>query len=338
MVYSSPALSLTNFLMNTLIHDYHSLELEAHISPDDVIAKVSEEVYELREALASDDQAEIEKEAKDVLMNLLSVSSRITDIDTLPIDPQPNDINNLERLVALWARQTASIRGRFSRATFSLEEYRLTLSELIGILLPLTRRTSLSPVITESITKFHSRVTEYLPDIRLEDHILSYSDFPKPGILFRDISPLLAHPEALRYAGYELARHAQDADVIAGLDARGFIFGTLVAQILEKPFVMIRKKGKLPGPTVGTDYSLEYGENSIEIQKDAIKPGQKVALVDDLLATGGTLEAAAQLIEKVGWSVESLLCLISLDEPFLRDQASRKNLKKYKTESILHYI
>lgn len=176
----------------------------------------------------------------------------------------------------------------------------MTLSELIGILLPLTRRTSLSPVITESITKFHSRVTEYLPDIRLEDHILSYSDFPKPGILFRDISPLLAHPEALRYAGYELARHAQDADVIAGLDARGFIFGTLVAQILEKPFVMIRKKGKLPGPTVGTDYSLEYGENSIEIQKDAIKPGQKVALVDDLLATGGTLEAAAQLIEKVG--------------------------------------
>lgn len=96
MVYSSPALSLTNFLMNTLIHDYHSLELEAHISPDDVIAKVSEEVYELREALASDDQAEIEKEAKDVLMNLLSVSSRITDIDTLPIDPQANDINDLE--------------------------------------------------------------------------------------------------------------------------------------------------------------------------------------------------------------------------------------------------
>jgi adenine phosphoribosyltransferase len=136
-----------------------------------------------------------------------------------------------------------------------------------------------------STEKFRSRVTEYLPDIRLEDHIASYPDFPKPGILFRDISPLLAYPEALRYASFEMAKAAKDADVIAGLDARGFIFATRVAEILDKPFVMVRKKGKLPGETVGTDYSLEYGNNSIEIQKDAIKPGAKVALIDDLLAT-----------------------------------------------------
>lgn len=101
-----------------------------------------------------------------------------------------------------------------------------------------------------SLDKFCSRVSEYLPDIDLRDHIAEYSDFPKPGILFRDISPLLAHPEALRYASYEMARHAQDADVIAGLDARGFIFGARVAEILGKPFVMIRKKGKLPGTTI----------------------------------------------------------------------------------------
>lgn len=323
--------------MNTLIHDYQSLELQAHIGPDDVIAKVSEEAYELREALASSDQTEIAKEAQDVLMNLLSASARITDIDTLSFDPKMSDPKDIERLINLWARQTMSLRGRYSRESVSLEEYRLTLSELINSLLPLTGKWSLPPVILESIAKFRKRVTEYLPDIHLEEHIASYPDFPKPWILFRDISPLLAHPEALRYAGYELARHAQDADVIAGLDARGFIFGTLVAQILEKPFVMIRKKGKLPGPTVGTDYSLEYGDNSIEIQSDAIMSGQKVTLIDDLLATGGTLEAAAKLIEKVGWKVDSLLCLIALDEPFLRDQPSRKNLEKYRMKSILHY-
>ena len=101
-----------------------------------------------------------------------------------------------------------------------------------------------------SLDKFRSRVREYLPDIDLRDHIAEYPDFPKPGILFRDISPLLAHPEVLRYASYEIARHAQDADVIAGLDARGFIFGTRVAEILGRPFVIIRKKGKLPGITV----------------------------------------------------------------------------------------
>jgi adenine phosphoribosyltransferase len=323
--------------MNTLIHEYHSLELQAHISPDDVIAKVSEEAYELREALASQNQIEIEKEAQDVLINIISVSSRIIDIETLSFDPKSFDIDGLDWLIALWARQTASLRGRYSRENIDLEDYRSTLSVLLSLLLVLSGKNILSDVIASTIGKFRSRVDAYLPDIQLEDHIASYSDFPKPWILFRDISPLLAHPEALRYAWYEMARHAQDADVIAGLDARGFIFGTLVAQILEKPFVMIRKKGKLPGSTVGTDYALEYGNNSIEIQKNAIKPGQKVALVDDLLATGGTLEAAASLIEKVGWSVESLLCLIALDEPFLRDQPSRKNLEKYKIESILHY-
>ncbi len=323
--------------MNSLIHEYQSLELQAHIGPEDVISKVSEEAYELREALASQDQVEIEKEAHDVLMNLVSASSRIIDIQMLSLDPKSIDIKDLDRLIALWSRQTASLRGRYSREKVDLEDYRSTLSSLFSLLLALSGKNTLREVITSTTDKFRNRVLAYLPDIRLEDHIASYPDFPKPGILFRDISPLLAHPEALRYAGYELARHAQDADVIAGLDARGFIFGTLVAQILEKPFVMIRKKGKLPGPTVGTDYSLEYGDNSIEIQKDAIKPGQKVALVDDLLATGGTLEAAARLIEKVGWSVESLLCLIALDEPFLRDQPARKSLEKYRIESVLHY-
>lgn len=124
-----------------------------------------------------------------------------------------------------------------------------------------------SDTVLSSIEKFRSRVQAYLPDINLEDYIDAYPDFPKPGILFRDIAPLLASPEALRYAGFELAKKSRDADVIVGLDARGFIFGTLVAQILEKPFVMIRKKGKLPGATIGTDYSLEYGDNSIEIQE-----------------------------------------------------------------------
>lgn len=124
--------------MNTLIHDYQSLELQAHIGPDDVIAKVSEEAYELREALASSDQTEIAKEAQDVLMNLLSASARITDIDTLSFDPKMSDPKDIERLINLWARQTMSLRGRYSRESVSLEEYRLTLSELINSLLPLT--------------------------------------------------------------------------------------------------------------------------------------------------------------------------------------------------------
>jgi adenine phosphoribosyltransferase len=104
----------------------------------------------------------------------------------------------------------------------------------------------------------------------------------------------------MQFACFELAKRAKNADVIAGLDARGFLFGIPVAQILNKPFVMIRKKGKLPGKTISTDYSLEYGENTIEIQGNAIQSGRNVVIVDDLLATGGTLLAAASLIEKIG--------------------------------------
>ena len=101
---------------------------------------------------------------------------------------------------------------------------------------------------------------------------------------------------------------------------------------------MIRKKGKVPGETIGADYSLEYGDNSIAIQKNAIKPGQKVALVDDLLATGGTMQAAAHLVEKVGGSVEAVLCFISLDEPFLVGQPARQSLNsQYRVASVLRY-
>jgi adenine phosphoribosyltransferase len=324
--------------MNSSLHDYRSLELQAHISPDDVIIKVSEEAYELSEAIRTDNAPEIEKEARDVLINLISASSRLTDMDTLPIASMHWDISQLNALIALWNRQTASLRGRYSRADISLEAYRDTLSKLISLLLPLSGLWDISSVIYESIAKFRSRVDEYLPDIDLEDYIGEYPDFPKPGILFRDISPLLAHPEALRYASYEMARHAQEADVIAGLDARGFIFGTRVAEILGKPFVMIRKKGKLPWATVGTDYSLEYGDNSIEMQKDAVKPGEKVAIIDDLLATCGTLSAATELVEKVWWKVEALICLISLDESFLREKPARKSIEsKFNPVWILHY-
>jgi adenine phosphoribosyltransferase len=320
------------------LHEYQSLELQAHISLDDVITKVSEEAYELREALSNNDPREIQKEAHDVLMNVISASSKLTDMSTLHLTPWVWDITELDTLIALWSRQTASLRGRYSREKISLEQYRATLAPLLSILLSLSGKWELTDVIGESVAKFRSRVQGYLPDICLEDYIWAHADFPKPGILFRDISPLLADPEAFRYASFEMARHAQDADVIAGLDARGFLFWARIAEILEKPFVMIRKKGKLPGDTVGTHYSLEYGDNSIEIQKNAIKPGQKVAIIDDLLATWGTLEAAAGLIEKVGGTVEALICLIALDEPFLRDKPSRKNLAKYKEKSVLHYL
>lgn len=113
-------------------------------------------------------------------------------------------------------------------------------------------------MLAETVSKFESRVDAYLPKLDLRDFVSAHADFPKPGILFRDVSPMLASPEAMKAAAHEIALRCEDADVVVGLDARGFLFGLAAAEILGKPFVMVRKKGKLPGETISKAYALEY--------------------------------------------------------------------------------
>ena len=148
----------------------------------------------------------------------------------------------------------------------------------------------------------------------IKDHIRGVPDFPKPGILFYDISTLLADPDAWQVTMGRLAklvsRHAPD--VLAGIESRGFLVAAPLALKLGLGFVMVRKKGRLPGTTVRHEYSLEYGTDTIEIQSDAVKSGQRVVILDDLLATGGTLAAASQLFRKVGADVVGTACIIEL--------------------------
>ncbi|XP_053411107.1 adenine phosphoribosyltransferase [Nycticebus coucang] len=156
------------------------------------------------------------------------------------------------------------------------------------------------------------------PELQLvARRIRSFPDFPSPGVLFRDISPLLKDPAAFRASISLLARHLRDAhgghvDFVAGLDSRGFLFGPCLAQELGVGFVLIRKRGKLPGPTVWTSCSLEYGTAELEIQSDALEPGQKVIVVDDLLATGGTMQAACQLLGRLQAEVVECVTLVEL--------------------------
>lgn len=140
-------------------------------------------------------------------------------------------------------------------------------------------------------------------------------DFPKPGILFKDITPILQDPElctAVVEAFAEQLRNTE-IDVIAGIESRGFLFGLMLANRLNIPFVPIRKKGKLPAKTLCQSYDLEYGSATIEMHEDAIKPGQKVLIHDDLLATGGTVEAASKLILQAGGALSGFAFLVSLD-------------------------
>ncbi len=150
--------------------------------------------------------------------------------------------------------------------------------------------------------------------IDLKSKIRDVPDFPKPGIVFKDITTLLIDPEALRESVDIFRRRyeGKDIDLFVGIESRGFIFGTALAYAMNKGFVPIRKPGKLPADTISETYELEYGTDSIEIHKDAIKEGQKVVIVDDLLATGGTAAAAAKLVRKIGGEIVEAAFVVEL--------------------------
>jgi len=168
----------------------------------------------------------------------------------------------------------------------------------------------------------------------LKDSIRIIDDFPVEGISFKDITPLLADGEALREAINQMVDHLKDMniDLIAGPEARGFLFGVPVASELGIGFIPVRKPGKLPYDTYAVEYDLEYGTDRLEIHKDAIKPGQRIAVVDDLLATGGTVAAVSKLIEEVGGEVASLNFVIELT-----DLKGRDKLQGYDINSLLKY-
>ena len=148
----------------------------------------------------------------------------------------------------------------------------------------------------------------------LKDHIRSIPDFPKPGILFYDISTLLAHADAWQVALGRLAKMVgqYQPDILAGIESRGFLVAAPLASRLGLGFTMIRKKGKLPGDIISHEYDLEYGTDTIEIQSDAVEKGQRVVILDDLLATGGTMAASIELINKVGAEIVGAACIIEL--------------------------
>ena len=169
---------------------------------------------------------------------------------------------------------------------------------------------------------------------KIEEYVVSIPDFPEKGIIFRDVTSVLQDAEGLHLAIDEIQKRLEgvEFDVIAGTESRGFIFGMPVAYNLNKPFVLVRKKGKLPRETVSMEYELEYGSAVIEMHKDSIKPGQRVVLIDDLSATGGTIEAAAKLVERLGGEVVKIVFLMEL-----AGLKGREKLAKYDVDSVICY-
>lgn len=169
--------------------------------------------------------------------------------------------------------------------------------------------------------------------MNLKDYIAKVENYPEEGIIFRDITPLMADGDAFKEATQQIVNYAKElgADVVVGPEARGFIVGCPVAYALEIGFVPVRKKGKLPREVIEVDYSLEYGSNTLTMHKDALKAGQKVLITDDLLATGGTIKATIDLVEKLGGVVVGCAFLIELEELNGREKISGYDIKTLMT-------
>lgn len=169
---------------------------------------------------------------------------------------------------------------------------------------------------------------------KIEEYVRSIPDFPEEGIIFRDVTSVLQDKDGFKLAVDLMQAELEgvDFDVIAGLESRGFIFGTPIAYNLNKSFVPVRKKGKLPCETVEMEYDLEYGSAVIEMHKDSIQPGQKVVIIDDLIATGGTVEASVKLVEALGGEVVKIVFLMELE-----GLEGRKKLASYDVASVIKY-
>ena len=170
----------------------------------------------------------------------------------------------------------------------------------------------------------------------LKKHIRSIPNYPKKGILFRDITTLIKNPEAFKFTNDKILEIAKNInfDKVAAIESRGFVFASTVSYLLNKPFILLRKKNKLPAETYSVDFTLEYGEATIEVHKDSIKKGEKILVIDDLIATGGTAEAAAKLIKISGGSVAGFIFVINLFD--LPGEALLKS-QGYKTESLVEF-
>lgn len=169
---------------------------------------------------------------------------------------------------------------------------------------------------------------------KLEEYVRSIPDFPEPGIIFRDITSVLQDADGLQLAIESMQKmvESKEVDVIVGTESRGFIFGVPIAYNLHKPFVPVRKKGKLPCETIEQSYDLEYGSAVVEMHRDSIKPGQKVAIIDDLIATGGTIEACIKMIEELGGEVVKVVFLMEL-----AGLKGREKLTGYDVEAAICY-
>jgi adenine phosphoribosyltransferase len=327
-----------------ILQEYKTRERAEHISTDDILNKVTQETIELLQAIEQWGEWEIRAEAWDVLVNLVSMADELWfDMNEILLTQQWQEINVLE-LAWKWNESVQAMRWRYSRSECNPGETESLTKSFIAVVLNYTEPQKHMWVLIETnLHKIMMREWLYKPDINVKDYIAEYADFPKEGINFKDISPILANPDAMRYVCHEMAEKCGGADKIVALDARGFLFAPMIGQILWIDVIMARKPGKLPGEVVSISYDLEYGSNTIEIQKYNkqwelnIELWEKVAVVDDLLATWGTAMATIKLIEQLGWVVSHAAFVIGLEDEFLLWKDERKELQKYQHSTVVSY-
>lgn len=335
--YNSTKMNIAHLLQRN-----QKLERKNHISLDAIINKVTQELGEVLEALEANNYNHTIEEIGDVLCNVLSTHVRLFgEEETTNLTTQVKDdkeAKQTDMMISLSRRNDAIQKHRhiYSKTEVLPQKVHDVTLEFLSQLVSLAHRidpnSDLASMVFQTVQKFEDRGTVYLPEVDIKKYIIDVQDFPIPGITFKDISPLLRDVNAFEFVVNSLVSQIYDADVVIWLDARGFIFGVVAAAKAGKPFVMARKPWKLPWEIISQEYGLEYGKNELAIQKNAFQKGQKVAVVDDVLATGWSAQAVTKMIEALWAEVHSVNVVITLTS-----LAGREKLGNYNVNSLVDY-
>jgi adenine phosphoribosyltransferase len=300
------------------MQEYIGLELQAHVTPEQVLNKVTQEILELKLWNKHNDIENIAEETRDAIVNILSATYHagvMVDEQNLQRDLVVTN-DDLDITMLDWNEAIQGKNRAYSRKVVSTAELQKKTETFLSTVLSYGRsQESLTELLGHQIAKFAPRVGMYKPEIDLKHYVRNYPGFK--DVQFKGIGGIVYAPKAMKYAVMELkSRILQHGtpDAIAAFDSRGYIFGGALAVEMGIPMIMVSKKAKLPGATLQQSFEKEYGTDIIEIQSEFVQPWMKIVLLDDLLATGGTMDAGKKLIERAGGEVTGVYNVLQIND------------------------
>lgn len=329
--------SLFAMIYKKELEAYVAVEQEAHIyNSSSIVNKVTQEVLELKQGKRKNDLANVEEEIRDAIVNILSANHKtgVLPSEWVLMRNMPVTWDDVDDSLSDWNEDIQWINQDYSRRHVSPEQLKASTEKLISTILSFgNSQETLAQILAHNTEKFRARIPKYRPNIDLKDYITNHPDFPKKDIQFKNIFPIFRIPEIKRFLKNEIRRLTEgtEHDIVALCSSRWYLFDRD-----DVDMIPVAKKWKLPWDTISESYEKEYWIDEIEIFNN-IKPGQRVVIIDDLLATWWTVDAAAKAIERAWWVVAKIIVVIRLNDDYCKGKREEYNVDRYPIETLVEY-